>query len=1063
MGKRLLSFLVICLCAVSMAFAQKTLSGTVIDRESGEPVIGASVLVKGTQVGTATDVNGKFTIKNVPANAQSLVVSYIGMNSSEVLAKNNLTVYLTPISKNLNDVVVVAYGTQKRESLTGAVAVVDSKAIEQRITTSATAALEGSGPGIQVNNTYGEPGSAPAIRIRGFSTINGSNNPLYVVDGTVYDGNISEINPADIESFSVLKDAASSALYGNRAANGVVLITTKRGKGGSTPNISLNINQGFYNRGIPEYDVMKANQWMEAAWTGLKNYAMNGTLNMSEADAKAYASQHLIGDYARLNIYDKPDAELFDANGKLVANMLPGYADDLDWEKNIERNGYRQDYTLSGGISGEKYNVYSSVGYLKEKGYAIATDYERYTARLNSEFRPYKWLTTGLNLSGVHAKKNYNGNANGNYYANPFYVARTMVPVYPIHAHAANGDYIYEDNGDLAYNFSDYLDNRNIAYERRQDVQDNNRNALAATAYATINLPYGFAVTVKGNTDWSTSNTTHYNNPNIGDGATNNGRFTSSAYQYHTYTFQQLLNWGQSYGLHNITALVGHENYSFDSKYTTGMMTDMAVADNLVLGNFLTYSYFTGFDSVDRTESYLAKFTYNYDEKYFADLSWRRDGSSRFAKENRWGDFFSVGAAWNAKREAFLADVDAVNALRVHTAFGEVGSLAGLSGFYPYMALYEIDKNGGKPSFIKSQLSANDIKWETTRTFDFGVDARFFDRLNFSASYFNKRNVDLLFDVRLPLTAGGYSHDDNYQNMTQTRNIGTMQTSGLELAVDADIVKSKNWKWNLGIDATFANTKVVKLPNGEDIQHGSQRYAEGKPIYSWYTYHWEGVDQMTGRSVYTLDPEKKADCEKAGMLTTINGVDYTLDTTYGLRDHRASATPTVYGAIKSNLEWKNLSLDMIFTYSLGGKCVDGSYMNLMGTNSASSASGYHADLAKSWTAAPVGMTEDSPNRIDNSILPILDFYSSTYNNSMSDRWLTNSSYFVCKNINLTYRFPKSWCNTIGINGIRVNAGVENLFTLTSRKGLNPQYSFSGGSDDTYVTARVWNLGLVFNF
>lgn len=1063
MGKRLLSFLVVCLCAVNFAFAQKTVTGKVMDRETGEPVIGASVLVKGTQLGTATDLDGKFTIKNVPNSAATLMVSYIGMNTTEVAAKSNVTVYLTSSAKNLKDVVVVAYGTQKRESVTGAMAIVDSKTIDQHIATSATAALEGSAPGIQVNSTYGEPGAAPKIRIRGFSTINGDNDPLYVVDGTVFDGNISEINAADIESFSVLKDAASAALYGNRAANGVVLITTKKGKGGNVPSISLRVNQGFYNRGIPEYDVMKADQWMESAWMGLKNFAMNGAMQLSEADAKAYATKNIIGDYAKLNIYDKADDALFDADGKLVANILPGYANDLDWAKDIERNGYRQDYTLSGGISGEKFNVYSSVGYLKEKGYALATDYERYTARINSEFRPYKWLTTGLNLSGTHGKRNYNNTAYGTYYANPFYVARTMVPLYPVHAHNADGTPIYDEMGEAEYNFDFYLDNRNIAYERRQDVEDNRRNALLATAYATINLPYGFSATVKGNTDWSNSNRTKYNNPNIGDGATNNGRFTSSAYQYHTYTFQQLLNWEHSYGLNNITVLAGHENYSYDYKYTTGMMTDMAVANNLVLGNFLTYSYFSGYDFADKTESYLAKATYNYDEKYFADFSFRRDGSSRFAKDNRWGNFYSFGAAWNAKREAFLANVDEVDILRLHAAFGEVGSLSGLSGYYPSMALYEIDKNGGKPAFIKSQLAAPDIKWETTRTFDVGVDARFLDRINFTASYFNKRNVDLLFAVRLPLTAGGYAHDEDYQNMTQYRNIGTMQTQGLELAIDGDIVKTKDWKWNLGIDATFANTKVLKLPNGEDIQHGSQRYSEGKPIYSWYTYHWEGVDQMTGRSVYTLDPEKKEAAEKAGMLTTINGTDYALDTTYGLRDFRGSATPTVYGAIKSDLSYKNISLNMLFTYSLGGKCLDGSYQTLMSTNSASSARGYHQDLAKSWRAVPEGMTEDSPNRIDPNILPILDFYSSTYNNSMSDRWLTSSSYFICKNINLSYRFPKRLCNAIGINGIALNAGVENLFTLTSRKGLNPQYSFAGGSDDTYVTARAWNLGVVFNF
>ena len=1061
MGKKLWSFLTICMFTVSMAFAQQKVTGVVIDAETSEPVVGASVRVKGANIGAATNIEGKFTLE-APSSSSTLVVSYIGMKTKEVAIKPNVRIVLESESNNLSDVVVVAYGTQKRESLTGAMAIVDSKVIDQHIATSATAALEGSAPGIQVNNTYGEPGSSPKIRIRGFSTINGSNDPLYVVDGAVFEGNISEINSADIETFNILKDAASAALYGNRAANGVVLITTKKGKGGSTPNLSLRVNHGFYTRGIPEYDVMNAKQWMEQAWTAMKNDAMNGTMALSEDKAKEYATEHLIGDYVRVNIFDKPEDQLFDANGKLVANMLPGYADDLDWEKNIERVGHRQDYTLSGGISGEKFNVYSSVGYLKENGYAIATDYERYTARINTEFRPKKWITTGLNLSGTHGKMNYNGSAEGSYYANPFYIARNMAPVYSYYEHDKDGNLVYDEDGNPAYNFASYLGNRNIAYERRQDTQDNRRNVLSAMAFATINLPYDFSLTVKGSTDWSNSNRTRYNNPNVGDGATNNGRFTASAYEYHTYTFQQLLNWNKSYDVHNITALIGHENYSYEREYTTGMMTDMAVSGLLVLGNFQKYSYYYGYDDVDRTESYLGKVTYNYDEKYFADFSFRRDGTSRL-KKNRWGNFYSVGAAWNMKRESFLEDVDVVSSLRLHTAYGEVGSLAGLSSYYPTMALYEIDKNGGKPAFIKKQLAAEDLKWETTRTFDIGVDARLFDMVNFSASYFKKRNVDLLFAVRKPLSAGGYAHDEDYSNMTQYRNIGVMETNGLELAVDVDVINSKDWKWNVGADATFATTKVIKLPDGKDIRHGQQLYSEGHPIYAWHTYHWVGVDQMTGKSIYTLDPEKKADAVKAGKLVTINEVDYTLDTSYGLRDFCGSATPTVYGAFRSNLSWKNLSMNVLLTYSLGGKCMDYSYQNLMSCNSASSASQFHKDAANSWNGAPEGMTETSPNRISSDVTPIFDFSSSSDNNATSDRWLTSSSYLVFKNITLSYSLPKNICSMAGISGVSFNAGVENLFTITARKGLNPQYNFSGGNDDTYVTARVWNIGLVLNF
>lgn len=985
------------------------------------------------------------------------------MQKAEVAISSRMRVVLKHDAELLDEVVVVAYGTAKKESLTGSVSVVDSKKIEKRITTSVTGALEGSAPGVQVNNTYGEPGTAPSIRIRGFgSMVSGASSPLYVVDGVPFDGNIAEINSNDIESMSILKDAASAALYGNRAANGVVLITTKSGRGSGKPSLNLQINQGIYNRGIPEYERLGVKDWMESQWTALRNYTMTGKMGLSESDANAYATAHIVGDYIHRNIFDKADDALFDSNGKLVANVLPGY-DDLDWNKDIERNGYRQEYNLSGNTSSDKLSLYSSVGYLNEKGYIIATGYERYSARINSTFTPSKWFKAGINLNGQHTKRNYNANAYGNYYANPFYVNRFRAPIYPLFMHNADGTYQLDELGNKVYDTtSSYLDNRNISYELRNNKQESTRNVLGAQAFATISLPYGFALTVKGDMNYSTTNSEKYDNPEIGDGATNNGRFTSSAYQYKTFTGQELLTWNHSYGNHNIEAMVGHENYSFERKYTSGMNTGMAVAGNLVLGNFLTNSYFQGFNDEDKTESYLARARYNYDEKYFVEGSFRRDGSSRFHKDNRWGNFFSMGASWNAKREAFLQDVDWLNQLKVRASYGEVGNNAAV-GYYAYMALYEIEKNGGDAAFIKQALSAHDIKWETTQTVDVAVEGRVFNRLNFSIGYFDKRSKDLLFEVRLPLSAGSYPWDENNMNLTQWKNIGTVSNRGWEISLDYDLIANRNLRWTVGADATFLKNKIVKLPEGKDILKGMQNYSEGHSIYEFYTYHFEGVDQMTGQSLYTLDPEKVEAAKKAGMVTTINGVDYTTDTTYGKRDWAGSALPDVYGSFRTGVEWKGLAFNALFTYSLGGKTYDGSYKSLMSTNTASSAGALHKDALKSWSGVPEGMTETSDNRINPNGIPSLDINRSTYSNSVSDRWLTSASYLVLKNLNLGYSLPKTWLKSIGVENLTVTAGVENLFTITSRKGLNPQYSFNGGSDDTYVTARVYNFGLNVRF
>lgn len=1058
--KKLL-FLLIAVCSFALtASAARTVKGQVVNAADNTPLIGATVMPVGGGNGTATDVNGNFAL-SVGDNVKLISFSYVGMVTKQVPVSGNMQVALESTDTQLQDVVVVAYGTQKKESLTGSVSVVDSKKIEKRIGSSVTGALEGSAPGVQVNNTYGEPGAAPSIRIRGIgSLVAGAQSPLYVVDGVPYDGNISDLNPADIESMSVLKDAASSALYGNRAANGVILITTKSGKNAGVCSVNLQVNQGVYTRGIPEYDRMGANQWMETSWTAFKNQQLALGTVKDEASAAAYATSHLIGDFARRNIYDKANDQLFDANGKLVANILPGY-DDLDWSKGVQRTGYRQEYSISASASGEKFNVYSSVGYLKENGYIQTTAFERFSGRLNAVYSPNKWFKTGMNINGSVQERNYQASASGSYYANPFNIIRYKAPIYPLYLHNADGSYKYDENGEKIYDTtSDYLDNRNIAYELRADKNYNRRNTLGLQAFATIILPYGFDVTVKGDLNASTTNRRSYNNASIGDGAANGGRLSEYAYQYRTENFQQLLNWNYNFGPHHVDAMLGHESYAWEGKAHSGMKTTMSIEGILTLGNFLNTTNFIGSDDEDKTESYLGRARYNYAEKYFGEVSFRRDGSSRFYKDNRWGNFFSAGASWMMSREDFIKDIEWIDNLKLRASYGEVGNNAGV-GLYGYMALYDIDKNGGSPALIKNSLAANDIKWETTQTIDVALEGRLFNRMNFSLGYFDKRSKDLLFQVRLPLSAGSYPWGD-YANPTIYKNIGTISNSGVEFSADVDAVRTRDLIWNVGVDATFLHNNVVKLPNHEDILHGSQKYSEGHSAYEFWTYNYEGVDQMTGKPLYTLDPDQAEKATAAGKLVSINGKDYTTSTTYGLRDWCGTALPTVYGSFNTSLRYKDFTLSALFTYSIGGKVMDSSYSSLMSPG-ASGANAYHVDLLGAWSGVPAGMTETSADRINPDGIPGLNFNNFDDIRAVSDRWLTSASYFVFKNINFSYSLPKNFLHKLQLQGATVSLGAENLFTMTGRKGMNPQYSFSGGQDDTYVTARVYNIGLNLKF
>ena len=1046
-------------------FAQNiNVRGTVTDASNGETIPAASIVLKGTNQGVVADAQGAFSI-SAPRNGV-LVFSTIGYQTVEVPidGRTSIDVQLQPDSEFLDDVIVVAYGTASRASLTGSVAAVNNETIEKTISNSVTAALEGAAPGVQVNNTYGEPGSDPSIRIRGFGSINGSNSPLYVVDGFIFQGNISDLNSNDIESMTVLKDATSAALYGNKASNGVIIITTKKAKNEGKPTVTFTTNHGFYTRGLKEYERLNADQFMEMEWRGYRNYAMSlAALSLDEASAGAFATENLIADVLKNNIYNAADNALFDANGKLTAKMKSGYTD-LDWEKELIKKGYRREYGVSFASSGEKYNVFSSLEYMNEDGYVLNTNFERYSGRINSTFTPVSWFKGGINLNATKQNQNYNSNANGSYYANPFYNLRYEAPIYPIYLHNADGSIMVDANGENVYDtVSDWRSNRHIIFERLRDYERNGRLTLDASAFATFLLPYGFDITIKANTNFRTRQYKKYDNPEIGDGATNNGRFRQEEYHYETLNLQQQLNWAHDYGQHHIDAMAAHESYSYEYNYMSTMNSNMSLPGIYEMGNFTTNSSSpTGYSFADHSESYLGRVRYNYNQKYFFEASFRRDGSSRFSAAKRWGNFWSVGGSWDITREDFMQNLSWVDFLKFRASFGTAGNVGSID-YYAYQALYELDKNGGNPALYKMQLDAPDLGWETSQTLDLGIDGRLFDRLNFSVGYFDKQSKDLLFEVPLPSSAGSYIWGST-PYMTQLQNIGSVANRGWELSADVDIIRGRDFTWNFGADATFLKNKILKLPDGEDIPSGNRRYSEGHSIYEFYTYHFEGVDQMTGNSLYTIDPKEDnvTAAETAGKLVTINGKNYTTDVTYGLKDWSGSTLPKVYGSVHTNLSWKGLSLYVLATYGIGGKLMDGGYANLMG-HAANNPKALHVDVLKSWNGVPAGMSETSANRIDPNGIPVYDMNLNTYNNATSDRWLVDASYLVLKNVTLSYALPASVNRVLGIQGLSINCGIENAFTLTRRQGINPQYGFSGGQDATYVTARIFNLGATLKF
>ena len=1080
------------------AWAQTTASGVVISSEDGLPIAGASVKLLGTSKGVVTDVDGKYSI-SVPSVGSRLEISYVGMISRIVKSGQNVRTDLDIDAAGLEEVVVVAYGTQKKTSLTGAIQSVKSEAIEMRPTSSVTSALEGTVAGVQVNSTYGAPGSDPSIRIRGIGTVNGSSSPLYVLDGVPFGGNISDLNPADIESISVLKDAASAALYGNRASNGVILITSKKGKMGKL-NVSLDIKQGTYSRGVPEYDRADARQWMELEWQNLRNSRMSSN-GEDAATAAAYASKNVIDDIVYLNIFNKPNDGLFTENGKMVADasILPGYADDLDWYDFGVRAGYRQEYNINANGSNEKADYRFSAGYLDENGYLKDSGFERFAGSMAVNVRPVSWFKTGLQMNASHQNlKNTNGASDASY-TNVFMYARNIAPVYPVHLHdVTTGEYILDKNGNKQFDPGSYIDeegniintrnqyvDRHVFYENELNYDKTVRNTLNATAYIELNLPYGFNAIVKGNLNTRNSRNYTYNSAIIGDGKGSLGRAKREEYSYKNYTFQQQLTWAHEFGSHAVDALVGHENYSNEYNYLYGYKTNEIMPG---WGNFTNFTSITSLDGSDyeyKTESYLGRVRYNYADLYNVEASIRRDGSSRFHKDSRWGTFWSIGANWIISNEQFMKDYKWIDYLKLRADYGEVGNDAG-AGYYAYQALYSLEQNANQGALYLTQFPNKDLKWETGQSWGIALEGRLFNRWNINLEYFDKRNKDLLFDVYLPLSAGGTTSSS--AESVVTKNLGTISNRGFEISTDVDVYKDKDWRVNVGANLTYIKNKVVTLPeqNKDGIIDGTKYIVEGRSRYDFYVYTYEGVDSKNGYSLYKFndgDAQGKSyrfeldgvkygnwDVDEAGEyvataitgsglenVVVIDGKPYSYVTNYAKKEFHGSAIAPVYGSFNLGVTWKQLSLNALFTYQIGGKVIDYNYQSLMQAGSAPSS--FHADALKSWTVDDA--TETSA--IWSGDVPVLNYNLSSQVNATSSRWLTSASYICLKNLNIGYQLPKSLVNKVQLQGVSVNVTCENLFTKTARKGMNPQQTFNGTQYNYLVTPRVFSVGLNVKF
>ena len=1037
--RRLLTLLLVFL--VQLTFAQeKTISGLVSD-DSGLPLPGVNVIIKGTTIGTQTDFDGKFVLK---ANVGDIIIiSYIGLKTEEVKVGNTNTINVTleEDSSALDEVVVVAFGTTTKEAFTGSASVIGEKELALRSVTSPIAAIEGRATGIQFTSPSGQPGSSPNIVIRGVGTLNGSSDPLYIVDGIQYDGALSTINQEDISSFTILKDAASTSLYGSRAANGVVIITTKSGtKGALKTNIS--VQTGYVSNAIPEYDYLSPGQYYESMWHALKNSTAGGG-DPTFASANIYQS---LG----YNPFNVPNDQIVGIDGKLNPNAKVVYQS-LDWYDVLRRTGLRSNYSVNVAGGGDKHQVFFSASFLDEEGYIVTSDYNRLTTRLNADFDVSDWLKMGGSANIALSESKGPDIGDGGSIANPFGFAKNIGSIYPVYVNDTNGNYVRDAAGRRVFdNGSGYPDynigsrptnqGRHALQELLLNDETNRNNTYGFRYYADAKILDGLNFKITYGRDINEGINKSYENNVIGD-AQPTGRYGEVRFRRQIENFNQILTYNQTFGdVHNLDITAGHE--SLDRQYSSNNGTSITqVVEGIYEFDNFSAPVTLGGSTTNRTlEGYFLRANYNYDSKYYISASVRRDGTSIFDTESRWGTFYSVGASWRIDQEDFMENVDFINNLKLRASYGEVGN-DNLLDVFLSQPRYGLTSNAADPAIAWNAIGNKDLIWETSESFDVALEFTLFNNLiDGSVEYYKKNSTDLLYNLPIALSNG--------LNEFPT-NIGDMYNSGVEIGLTGHLVNTNDFRWDLSLQGSTFKNEITAIP--DPFINGSKRWAVGKSRFDFYLLPAAGVDPANGDQlfyVYELD-------DVGNSIPVLDGngdIATTNDWTETERVYTGdSSIPDFLGSISNSLSYKGISLDFLITYGIGGKVLDNGYSSMM--HSGTYGRSLHPDILNAWREP--GDITDVP-RLENGN-PDLVLTQST-------RFLTDASFWSLKNVNLGYTFNSSLTDALKMDNLRVYVSGENLYLKSKRTGMDPQYSLAGtGSGVFYSPAKIFSFGVNVSF
>lgn len=1028
-----------------MAYGQDVkVTGNVSDASDGSAIPFVSVHVKGTMKGVSADDQGHYSI-SAPADAV-LVFTCIGYVEQEVPVgeRSFLSVALSPDSEMLQETIVVAFGSSTKESFTGSAAVVGESDIARLQSSDVTRALEGVVAGVQMSTSSGSLDSKPSIRIRGIGTISSSvdKEPLYVVDGVPYSGDLNNLNPADIESMTVLKDAASNALYGARGANGVIMITTKKARG-SGAIVSLDAKWGWNTKALQNYDVISdPAQYYEMHYKALYNYYVNKQ-GLSAQDAYSLASSRVAGPVRDgglgYQVFAVPEGEPFiGQDGRVNPNARLGNvvnyngADYLltpdDWMSEAYRQSLRQEYNVnvSGGV--EKASFMASFGYLNNKGIIDGADMYRYTARLKADFQAKQWLKLGANVSYTNYNYN-NGNSeegSAGSVGNVFGFAASMAPIYPVYIRDASGNIMLDERGMQMYDFGDGKNagmvrpnapNANALRLVTLDKNHSEGNALTATAFTEVRFLKNFKFVLNVGVGVDGVRHTSMNNMYYGQFATNGGTLYKGHERQFYVNLQQLLSYNRTFaGVHNVDLLVGHETYNRNLTSVSGYKTKMFSDENLELGGAVIDGQQASSSlSEYNNEGYFIRAQYDYANKVFVSGSFRRDASSRFHKDHRWGNFWSAGAGWLVDREPWF-DAPWVDMLKLKASVGSQGN-DGIPD-YLYTDTYEISNNEGNVAVAFRSKGNPDITWETNMNFNAGVDFDFFaGRLAGSVEYFYRKTSDMLFFFNVPLSLGYSGYYDN---------IGDMRNSGIEVSLNAFPVKTQSVQWSINANLTHYTNKITMLPDEHkkmDVegyagyQSGGRYYGEGLPIYTFYMPKYAGVEPDTGLPMWYRE-------ENGATVTTTS---YSEASDYLCGD----PTPVIYGGFGTSVSFYGVDISAQFSYSVGGLVYDSGYAAVMRPPGTSTGSNIHKDMLGAWTPANHDTSVPRFQYLDENI------------SAQSDRFLTDGSYLNFQSAQIGYTFPQKMVDKLKLSRLRLYLLCDNIFYISARRGLDPRYSFNG--------------------